>query len=408
MSVKSSSVANRVRGVRSVLTSLASEGRGWILLTVSAGWFLGLGIRLAAPALVPHIRADFGIGLSTAGFLLTVLWVMYAIMQFPGGILGDRIGERNVLVAGSLLAVAAVLASGLAWSVPALFGGIVLLGTAAGIYATTRFTVLVDVYPEQAATATGFCSAAGNVGTVLLPAAAGLLAAALSWRVGFVAAAPLFAAAAIGLWLTVPSRTSGETSAIDDLSLATFKRLFSGISGRQTLVFTGTMFLMSFVYQGFTSFYPSFLIATKGLSESSAAIVYSTFFAAGIIIQPIAGAAGDTIGDRPTMMLFSIGSGVAFLAVVLVSNFWALVGVSIILGAQLGFWPVVQAATIETIPDEIQGAGFGLLRSVYLLLAAVSPAIIGTLAEGGFFEESFLLLGCCAVAAGGLGLLIRG
>lgn len=406
--MNSSPVVSRVRGIRSVLESLASDGRGWILLTVSVGWFLGLGIRLAAPALVPHIRADFGIGLSTAGLLLTVLWVMYAIMQFPGGILGDRIGERNVLVAGSVLAVAAVLASGFAWSILALFGGIILLGTAAGIYATTRFTVLVDVYPEQAATATGFCSAAGNVGTVLLPAAAGLLAAAISWRVGFVAAAPLFALAAIGLWLTVPSHTSGESSAIDDLSVSTFKQLLSGISGRQTLVFTAAMFLMSFVYQGFTSFYPSFLISVKGLSESSAAIVYSTFFAAGIVIQPIAGAAADTIGDRPTMMLFSIGAGTAFLVVLLVSNFWALIGVSMALGAQLGFWPIVQAATVETIPDEIQGAGFGLLRSTYLLMAAVSPAIVGALAEGGFFEESFLLLGACAVAAGGLGLLLRG
>lgn len=405
--MNSSTVGSRVAAVRSRVTSLTSDGRGWILLTVSAGWFLGLGTRLAAPALVPYIRTDFGIGLSTAGYLLTVLWVTYAITQFPGGILGDRIGERKVLVAGGLLGVVAVIASGIAWSVPALFAGFVLLGTATGIYATTRFTVLVDVYPKQAATATGICSATGNVGTVVLPAAAGLLAAVLSWRWGFVAVAPLFAATAIGLWVTVPDRTSSEASALDDVSTETFVRLVREISGRRTIVFTVAMFLMSVVYQGFTSFYPSYLVSVKGLSEGAAALVYSTFFAAGIVIQPIAGAAADAVGDRSTMMLFSFVSGLAFAGLIGVGGFWALIGISVVLGAQLGFWPIAQAAVIETLSDELQGTGFGLLRSVYLLLAAAAPAIVGTMGERGLFDEAFLLLGGCAVVAGSLGLFLH-
>jgi len=83
---------------------------------------------------------------------------------------------------------------------------------ATGLYATTRFTVLADVYPDRAATAIGISPSAGNVGTVLLPVALGGAAAALGWRAGFGAAIPLFAAAAVGLWLAVPGRTSAAGS----------------------------------------------------------------------------------------------------------------------------------------------------------------------------------------------------
>lgn len=398
--------ASAIASVRTLLSELNRDGRGWILLTVAFGWFLGLGVRLAAPTLVPYIRADFGIDLSIAGLLLSSIWVTYALLQFPGGLLGDRVGERNVLVASSALAIASLVVSSIAWSVLALFVGFVLLGSATGIYGTTRFTTLSDIYPDRTATAMGLSSAAGNVGTVLLPTAAGLLAAAASWRIGFAAVTPFFAVAAIGLWLTVPARTSGHESTVDELSLATVRRLASGISNRDTLVLTVTMVFMSFVYQGFTSFFPTYLVSMKGLSESSAALLYSVFFAAGIVIQPVGGAVADSIGDRRTVIGFTVASTISLVLLLFVSGFWSLVGISVILSAQLGYWPIAQAAAIDTLPTEMQGTGFGFLRTFYILLAATAPTIVGTLGDRGFFDEAFLILAGCAFVSALLGLLL--
>lgn len=388
-----------------MLSELNRDGRGRILLTIAFGWFLGLGVRLSAPTLVPYVRADFDIGLSTAGLLLSTLWFTYALSQFPGGVLGDRIGERNVLAGSSALATVALVASAVAWSTPALFGGFVLLGSATGIYATTRFTSLSDVYPNRTATAMGLSSAAGNVGTVLLPAGAGLLAAAASWRVGFAAAVPLFALAAVGLWLAVPAHTSGRESAVDELSVATVRRLAGGITGRRTLALAATMLLMSVVYQGFTSFFPTYLASVKGLPERSAAFVYSAFFAAGILVQPLGGAAADSLGERPTIIGFSLVSAVALGLLSTASGFWPLVAVALIASAQLGFWPIAQAAVVDTLPTEMQGTGFGFLRTGYLMIAATSPTVIGVLGERGRFDEAFVLLAGCALASALLGLL---
>ena len=401
-----SNPAGAATRVRTVLSELNSDGRGRILLTIAFGWFLGLGVRLAAPTLVPYIRADFGIGLSTAGVLLSTLWVTYALLQFPGGVLGDRVGERNVLAASSALAIVALVASAIAWSTLALFAGFVLLGSATGVYATTRFTSLSDIYPDRTATAIGLSSAAGNVGTVLLPAAAGLLAAAASWRVGFAAAVPFFALAAVGLWFTVPARTSGHESAVDELSAATVRRFVAAVTNRRTLVFTATMLLMSFVYQGFTSFLPTYLVSMKALSESSAAVVYSAFFAAGILVQPLGGAAADSLGERPTIIGFSLASAIALGLLLTADGFWALVVVAVAASAQLGFWPIAQAAVVDTLPTEMQGSGFGFLRTGYLVVAATSPAVIGTMGDWGLFDEAFLLLAGCALGSGLIGLLL--
>lgn len=389
-----------------MLSELSHDGRGRILFTIAFGWFLGLGIRLSAPTLVPYIRADFGISLSTAGLLLSTLWFTYALLQFPGGVLGDWIGERDVLVASSALAIVAVSASAVAWSTLALFAGFVLLGSATGIYATTRFTSLSDIYPERTATAMGLSSAAGNLGTVLLPAGAGVLAAAASWRIGFAAATPLFAIAAIGLWVTVPARTSGQESVADDLSTDTVRRLIAEVTSRRTLVLAATMLLMSFVYQGFTSFFPTYLVSMKGLSESSAAFLYSAFFASGILVQPLGGAVADSLGDRPAIIGFSLLSALSLALLLTVNSFWLLVVLAVVASAQLGFWPVAQAGVVDTLPTDMQGTGFGLLRTGYLLLAATSPTVIGTLGDLGYFDGAFLLLAGCASGSALIGLVL--
>lgn len=68
------------------------------------------------------------------------------------------------------------------------------------------------------------------------------------------------------------------------------------------------------------------------------------------------------------------------------------VRLTVLLGAQLGFWPVANSHVIDLLPDAVQGSGFGLIRTSYLVLAASAPAGIGVLADAGLFDEAFLLL----------------
>ena len=55
------------------LSGLRREGGGWVIGSVAIGWLLILGLRFTLPALVPQLKATFGIGNATAGIAITVV-----------------------------------------------------------------------------------------------------------------------------------------------------------------------------------------------------------------------------------------------------------------------------------------------------------------------------------------------
>lgn len=189
---------------RRIRTSLFLDGRVGILAAVSFGWFLFLGVRLVVPVLFPGIRDEFLFNNTLAGSMYTILLAVAALLQFPGGLIADRVGGRAVLVLGC---GAAILGVSLLTTAPVVWVfvlGIVLFGVGTGLYGTPRVTVLSSVYPDQDATAIGICSGSGNVGTTVLPVAAGVLAAVFGWRFGFGVAFIPFALCALLIWRYVP------------------------------------------------------------------------------------------------------------------------------------------------------------------------------------------------------------
>ncbi|MUW15972.1 MFS transporter, partial [Halorubrum sp. CBA1125] len=54
--------------------------------------------RLVISPLVPEITVQFGVTNATVGLALSGMWLAYALAQFPSGVLGDRYGERAVIL----------------------------------------------------------------------------------------------------------------------------------------------------------------------------------------------------------------------------------------------------------------------------------------------------------------------
>lgn len=381
-------IRDSIRGMR--------NGNEWILLTVSFAWLLGLGVRLVYPALLPFIRTEYGLGLTAAGALLTLLWLGYGSMQFPGGLLADRFGERNVLVWSIVVAAGGVSLVVLAPVVELFFAGTLLVGIGVGLYGTTRVTVLVDVYPRRAGTAMGINQAAGNVGTSLLPAAAGVLAVALSWRWGFGLLVPLFLLTVVGLWITVPEVTSTSAEPITRASLA---RAVRSVRRRSTGYATLSMLLISFVYQAFTGFYPTYLVLEKSLTENRAATFLGVFFASGILVQPLAGALSDAVGPQKTLGGFLSVVVACLVALPWINGTVPLLAFSVLASSLLSFWPVANAYVVRTVDDAHQGTTVGVVRTIYLTLATTGPIFVGVLADRDMFDGVFLILAGVALLA---------
>jgi YNFM family putative membrane transporter len=115
-------------------------------------------------------------------------------------------------------------------------------------------------------------------------------------------------------------------------------------------------------------------------------------------LQPVSGWASDHLGrDAVTGALFAAGAvGYAALAVgagvVLAVPAVALVGVAMVWG------PPVQSRAVDALADAERGVGFGAVRTGYILVGALGPAVVGTLADVAGWTVGFGLL------AGMLGL----
>ena len=414
-----------IAGLASSVRRTVEDGRSPILFAISAGWFLSIGVRQTFPVLLPHLQSAYGLTLTTAGLLLTVLWFAYAVGQLPGGVLADRIGEGTTMVVSMSMAAATIVLIVQGGPATLLFVATSLFGFATALFGVVRLSALADVYPERVGTAIGVMSAAGDFGNTVLPVVAAVLAAGVVWQLGFGFTVPLFLLVAVGIWTLVPARTSerscasGETMGSDELTdsgeTTSFDeptdsgvsnpggvRTFSKLWGRPIVLITAIMIVANATYQAFTGFFPTYLMQSKGFSPTVASGLFALFFAFGIVMKPLFGTAYDRVGARLSLFVILSGSGIALVLLPVVDGFWPVVGVTALVSVMLGGGAVVLSYMASAVPDEIQNTGLGTLRTVYMTIGAASPVIFGAIADRGFFDEAFFLL----AAVSGLALLL--
>ncbi|MGM0605559.1 MAG: MFS transporter [Halobacteriota archaeon] len=381
------------------LRILGGDGRGSVLLAIAAGWGLTIGGRTIYPVLLPHLRTAYGFDLATAGLLLAILFLAYSVGQLPGGFLADRIGERTTLTASVALSGGALALIVVARESAALFVATAVFGFAVGFYAIARFTAIASIYPDRFGTAIGVTNAAPELGQAIVPPIAGVVAVSIGWQYGFGFAIPLFAIVAITLWIVVPGGARTEPSPIDTVSFATVRYVGSALRNRQIVVGTTVLILGISIWQAFTGFYPTYLIEEKGISPPIASVLFGIYFASTAIVHPISGVIYDRWNVRYTFSVVAV-SVVAFASLPFVERLWQLVAVSVLLGSFMGFETSTESYLVNALPSDVEGTGFGILRTLVFATGATSPILFGAIADRGFFDELFLLL-----AALGVGML---
>ncbi len=393
-------------GAHRLLSDLLQEGKGWILLTVGVGWFFSIGVRFAYPTLLPFFQESFGISLSVASLLVTLLWIAYAVGQFPGGVLGDRFGEGNILVTSTLLSLIGITVVAFASTVYALAAGTIAFGLATALYGPTRYTIFTDIYSERSGVAVGITMAAGSVGNTVVPVLAALVASYASWRFGFAALVPVFMILAFAIWFFVPSRTSSPINDSESVTLETIRQVIEATRSGGIPILVTVHTVAGFVSQGFLALYPTYLVTVKGFSPSVAATIYSLYFAVGVAVQPMTGTIRDRIGPRLTLMTV-LGIYAVCLLLLPLTNGLLMIGLlTVFLSSRNGAGVVTNTFISMSLPSEIKGSGLGLLRTVWILIGATSPVIVGSFGDAGYLEEAFLVLALLATTATVLSLFI--
>lgn len=367
------------------------------LAAIAFGWFLTLGLRFVLPAILPQIKAAFAIDNATAGLAVTVVWAGYALMQFPAGVLVDRLGERRLLSLSLLLAGGSLGVLGGSPVFPAFLTAAGLFGLATGLFGTSRGIALSNLFSPNPGRAFGITLAAGSIGSAALPFLASVLTAEFGWRLAVGASVPLFLATAVGTWRAVPAETTSGGTGDTGLALGALRAAFTD---RAVVVAVVGLTLLLFTFQGLTAFLPTYLVQVKGLSSQTAGALFAGLFVAGAGFQLAGGGAADRFGTRAVLVVVAVVGIFTLAALPLLRGVLALGVLIVVMASRLAVAPVANAYVLDTLSDESKGTVWGLLRTGLFLLSSTGSVVVGVLSDRGLFDEAFFLLaGITAVAA---------
>ncbi|SEV94238.1 MFS transporter [Natrinema salifodinae] len=387
------------------------------LVLTAAIWFLAKFLRYAFPPLFDAFEASYGVSDAVLGTAFSGLMLVYAAMQFPSGVLADRLGSVTVITAGVLVATAASLALVVDSSFLVLVGAMLVLGAGTGVHKTVAVRLLARAYPSRTGRALGVLDTFGAFSGVVAPPAVVAVASlslgpVASWRLLFLVAGLVGLALAVTFRVRVPERVSddsvGEEATANerDTDVAQYAALFRDW---RFSAFALVTVLFSFTYNGLVAFAPRYLTTEAGLTTATASLLYSALFLASLV-QLVTGNLSDRVGRLPlivtTLGLASVGL-VAFVSLTGTGNPILLGGLLVTVGIGAhGFRPVRGAYLMAAIPDDVAGGGLGVVRTLLMAAGAIAPAIVGALSETVGFRAAFWLLATTIAGASLLGCML--
>ncbi|GAB3415008.1 MFS transporter [Haloparvum alkalitolerans] len=400
-----------------------------VLVVTALIWFLAKFLRYAFPPLFEPLQASYGVSNAAVGTAFTGFMIVYAAMQFPSGVLADRLGAVRVVVAGAVLAGAGALVLVVDSPFAVLVGAMLVMGAGTGAHKTVAVRLLSRVYPARTGRALGALDTFGAFGGVVAPAAVVLflsappaLAAALSrlpgadWRAVFLIAGVVALGLATAFRIRVPRRLSEGSDSTDEhadespVETDDEDRDEPGVRDYVDLfraprfsAFVGVTVLFSFAYNGTVAFLPLYLADAGGLSTATANLIYSALFVVSLV-QLVSGDLSDRVGRLPVIVATLALAGAALAAAVVLPAVGAgpvaLGAVVVLLGLGAhGFRPVRGAHLVEILPDWMAGGGLGVVRTLLMGAGAFAPAVVGTLADAAGFRVAFALLAASQVGA---------
>lgn len=313
--------------------------------------------------------------------LVTVMMIAYFLPSYPMGVLADRVSRKTLLGWGLLINAGGFTILALVPKYAGAVAAMILAGIGGSFYHPAATAMVARLYPIGTGKALGWVGVGASVGFFVGPLYAGWRAGALEATRGAAAwRQPVLELGLLGIvmagcfaWLADPEKpapasgrkpvSTGKIFPTPVLWLFFFAAAFA-FSLRD---FTGT---------SMGSLGSLFLQEARGYDTRLAGFAISGIFVASAISNPLFGGLSDRGRKRWTMFLLLVSAALValFPHVPTGWTFPTLLGYGFFFMAS---YPTIEAALMESVPDEVRGRVFGLFIMVGGLIGNLSHWVVG-------------------------------
>jgi predicted MFS family arabinose efflux permease len=394
------------------LTEAGTQRWRLALFAIWLAWVSNFMVRSAlAPGMV-GIRADFRLSHGEGGLLATGFGVGYCAMMLPGGLLGDWLGRRPMVIFASLGWTALSLLIGLAPSYPALLLLMVMLGLTMGCFNGNDRAIVSSVTPrEKMALGQGLSYTGLGIGNGLGVILAGTMAAVWGWRSSFLVFAGVSLLALVAIWRFAPEPRRGPS--------VPFGLLARQVFGNRDLwlLYVGGMPSVAAAWLLLT-WSPTILLENTGLNLAVASLLVS---GVGFVAVPALagiGAVSDAFFRNGLGRKVVIAAGHLLLTLTLVllalslERRWGASAIATLLMAvsfgQWSPWAAAYALVADIVTAPAMGMAFGLGATMWSMGAIAAPWLAGLVRDAtGSFTAVFYVLAGLSLAGAVLSAAVR-
>jgi ACS family hexuronate transporter-like MFS transporter len=374
--------------------------------------------RAAFSIIAPMASKTLDLSPSKLGLVFSAFFVGYAIFCFVGGYFSDRIGPRRVLIIAVTVWSVFCMLTGAVFSFASLLVVRIFFGFGEGPFASTGSKMVNNWFGvTERGRAVGIVNAGNPVGAAIAGPLVGLLALKISWRWTFVIVG-LLGILWVAAWAaTVRDRPEAEPQ----LAVTTAPGFVTALPSiwhyiRQPVLLLTALafFAWNYILYFFLSWFPTYLVAARGLSIQHMSIVtmipwiagFVGLASGGFVLDWLVIRSGDALRARKLALVGGLlGAAVCVGMGGLVTS--AAEAVALMTFALFclyltapAYWTIIQ----DVVPSARVGGVTGFVHLLANTSGIFGPALTGYIVQyAGGFSGAFLLAGAIGVT-GALGV----
>jgi MFS family permease len=343
-------------------------------LQLATSIFLLIAATNILTPLLPDVRDDFGVSITTAGLIVGSYGLARLAVDLPAGRLADTFGPRRLSVIAIVVLLGSSVLGLVAWSVEVLIAARIGSGLAVGVLATVVLSALSSTAtPVNRGKVMSLFHVANNTGIALYPMLGGLIGLAFGWRATFALTAVLaVVAAAILLPLLLRLDLSGSGNGGKGGGDA--RRVLHGRERRIAIAVTNYGVVANMIHRHGVrnTILPLYAATVLGLGGISIATAIALMSITGLLVATPGGMLGDRLGRRRVIMAGLAAVAVGDLAFILTGDLLTF----LLVAAAIGFGDFFTSSQTALLSEVVPSADRTKVLSGYRFSADLG-ALIG-------------------------------